>query len=94
MFAIDLLPTLKPLLFLKQLIFSLASSSERNQLTFKHSSRKLPLNDCPTPSNEFAPVVDLDSLRHHPAQCFAPFHYRDDVDALQILAHLDPDIRD
>src|SRR5689334_14972340 len=26
-------------------IFSFASSSERNQLTFRHSSRKLPLND-------------------------------------------------
>jgi hypothetical protein len=33
------------ILFLKQPDFSFASSNERNQLTFKHSSRKLPLND-------------------------------------------------
>lgn len=31
--------------FLKQPDFSFASSSERNQLTFTQSSRKLPLND-------------------------------------------------
>src|SRR5689334_2602411 len=37
---------LKPLYSsLNNLIFSFASSSERNQLTFKHSSRKLPLKD-------------------------------------------------
>src|ERR1041384_1480709 len=37
---------LKPLYSsLNNLIFSFASSSERNQLTFRHSSRKLPLND-------------------------------------------------
>src|SRR5690242_11125293 len=37
---------LKPLYSsLNNRIFSFASASERNQLTFKHSSRKLPLND-------------------------------------------------
>src|SRR5215468_4105257 len=37
---------LKPLYSsLNNRIFSFAFSSERNQLTFKHSSRKLPLND-------------------------------------------------
>src|SRR4030095_7138393 len=37
---------LKPLYSsLNNWIFSFASSSERNQLTFKHSSRKLPLKD-------------------------------------------------
>src|SRR5688500_698939 len=37
---------LKPLYSsLNNRIFSFASSSERNQLTFKHSSRKLPLKD-------------------------------------------------
>src|SRR5256885_2773285 len=37
---------LKPLYSsLNAWIFCFASSSERNQLTFKHSSRKLPLND-------------------------------------------------
>src|ERR1700754_571275 len=37
---------LKPLYSsLNNLIFSFASASERNQLTFRHSSRKLPLND-------------------------------------------------
>ena len=33
------------ILFLKQPDFSFASSSERNQLTFRHPSQKLPLND-------------------------------------------------
>src|SRR5215213_9147096 len=37
---------LKPLYSsLNNWIFSFASSNERNQLTFKHSSRKLPLKD-------------------------------------------------
>ena len=39
--------------------------------------------------NEFAAVVDLDSLRHHTAQLLDPFHHGDDGDPFQVLAHLD-----
>jgi hypothetical protein len=35
------------------------------------------------------PVVDLDSSWYHTAHRFYPFHHRHDVDAFQILAHLD-----
>jgi hypothetical protein len=31
----------------------------------------------------------LDSLRHHAAQRFDPFHHRYHIDAFQVLAHLD-----
>ena len=39
--------------------------------------------------DELAPVVDLDSFWRYTAQRLNSFHYRNDVDSFQILAHLD-----